>query len=323
MMQTTILWLRRDLRLQHNPALQWACKNSEAIIPVYVHAPDEEAPWQPGGASRWWLDQSLRSLEQSLTARGLELQCFSGNSLSVLKDIIQTTKAGSVVFNRLYEPHLYQRDEKVRLALQAKAVDVHAFDSGLFCKPGSVLNNQHLPYRVYTPFSKKIRQHLQLYPSLPVTEKQNVTPVKSIHLNNACSIDALQLNDQFNWYGKLHQYWQPGEAQAHKRLDAFLDNSVSDYDQQRDIPSIDGTSALSAHLHFGEISVEQIYPVLMPYLEGVFGAMAQSSAEQYLNQLIWREFAHHILWHYPHTPTQPMDKRFNHRFWKKPGKSFR
>lgn len=322
-MKTAIVWFRRDLRLHNNPALDWACEHCDAILPVYIHAPDEEAPWQPGGASRWWLDKSLRSLQIDLKKHGLELQCYSGNSSKILGDLMNSANAQAVVFNRLYEPHLHKRDEVLIKALSESAIEIRAFDVGLFFKPGTVLNNQGLPYRVYTPFSKKVRSQLH---NIDTSHSDRIHKLKSSHavpMNKANSIDDLKLNDTFDWHAKLQQYWQPGEQQALLRIHEFLEHGLCDYDHYRDIPSIDGTSALSAHLHFGEITIEQIYSLLLPYLDGQFGNETRTSAERYLNQLIWREFAHHILWHYPHTANRSMDARYTASFWKKPGKKFK
>lgn len=322
MTATTIVWLRRDLRLHNNPALQWACANAGRILPVYIYSPEEEVPWQPGGATRWWLQQSLKKHEAKLALHGLQLHYYSGNSADILQKLVTQTGATSVVFNQLYEPHLQQRDARVVDQLKNHNIDVHVFDSGLFFRPGSILNNQDLPYRVFTPFAKKIRARLSLdTPGIadnPFTRHTVQLPA----LDNTTSLDDLQLTTGYDWHTKLNAYWQPGEQQAYKCLDAFLEHSLADYDRQRDMPAIHGTSALSAHLHFGEITVEQIYVRLQPALDAQFGEATRLSAERYLNQLIWREFAQHILWHFPYTAIKPMDQRYHNAFWQQPGEHF-
>jgi deoxyribodipyrimidine photo-lyase len=312
-MNTTILWFRRDLRLHHNPALHWACNNAETVLPVYIHAPDEEAPWQPGGASRWWLHESLQQLENDLRTQGLKLHYFSGKSQDVLLKLAQQTGANAIAFNRVYEPGLHERDEHLIHTLANHHIQSRVFDSGLFFTPGNILNNQNLPYRVYTPFSKKIRSELSI-------RNIEIIPIPDFKKTGTARIESqtlaqLKLNDAITWHSKFHQYWQPGEQQAWRRLNDFIEHALLNYDQQRDIPGIDGTSSLSAHLHFGEITVEQIYATLMPYLASSHGERMRVSAERFLNQLIWREFGHHILWHYPHTATQSMDSRYADNFW--------
>lgn len=312
-MNRVIVWFRRDLRLHHNPALHWANQHGDSILPVYIYAPDEEAPWQPGGATRWWLQQSLIQLETELKKLGLQLQYFSGDSLAILQQLVQQTGASTLVFNKLYEPHLIKRDNKIINTLTQSHITTKNFDNGLFFKPGQILNNQQLPYRVYTPFAKKVRS---------VLSQHDIQPLAVPDLGSPCMVDVsttriddLKITDTMSWHSKFHHYWQPGEQQAWQRLNAFMEQSLQAYDQQRDYPASDGTSALSAHLHFGEITVEQIYVSLLPLLASDQGEHTRISAERFLNQLIWREFAHHILWHYPHTATQSMDSRYSDHFW--------
>lgn len=316
-MKTSILWFRRDLRLHDNAALDWACENSKAIIPVYIHSPLEEKNWAPGSASRWWLHQSLLALEKKLADRGLKLHFFSGNSDDVLLDIIDETGADQLVYNKLYEPHLYTRDLHVERKIKHK-VDVASFDSGLFFSPGTVLNNQQLPYRVFTPFYKKLRP--LLYPEYSDYSNKasvvNFKTVKNIRPGSGQSLKSLNLLGEHNWHKKLCLHWQPGEEAAYQLLDRFLEEAITEYETGRDIPSAEETSRLSPYLHFGEITPRQIMTAIWPLLEGQCGAQTTRSAEVFLKQLIWREFAHNVLWHFPETATQPMDKRYKKSFWR-------
>ena len=315
-MATSILWFRRDLRLHDNAAFDWACDNSDTVIPVYIHSPEEEKPWAPGAASRWWLHQSLSALESKLAASGLKLHFFTGHSEDVLTSIIKDTNADTLVYNRLYEQHLHSRDVHIEKALKAK-LDVLSFDSGMFYAPGSILNNQQLPYRVFTPFYKKIRPALSPQYTGQPAAKTGVslkTTVKT--LASEKSLSSLDLLDEHDWHSKLHAYWQPGEEAAHQLLDRFLEEAVADYEAGRDIPSQDSTSQLSPYLHFGEITPRQILAAIWPILSGEFGAKKANAAEVFLKQLIWREFAYNVLWHFPETATQPMDRRYSKTFWR-------
>jgi len=314
-MRTAILWFRRDLRLRDNPALDWVRDNAESILPVYIHSPEEETPWSPGGASRWWLHHSLQALDQQLREHGLKLHFFSGNCGRVLADIIEKTGANSLTYNKLYEPHLHERDLKLQQQL-ADTVQVMSFDSGLFFSPGTVLNNQQLPYRVYTPFYKKIRPLLELSHDYVAEEPaKRLQGLTSPAIDFDVSLDHLALLDDHQWHTKLHHHWQPGEKNAYTLLDSFIDDPVQDYQSERDVPSVDGTSRMSPYLHFGEITPQQIHASLLPWLNGGGSAAAEASAEVFLKQLIWREFAHNVLWHFPYTATEPMDRRFSDTFW--------
>jgi deoxyribodipyrimidine photo-lyase len=316
-MTVSILWFRRDLRIHDNAALQWVCDNSTQVIPIYIHSPEEEKPWQPGAASRWWLHNSLLILEKKLADHGLKLQYFSGDSEAVISNIIDDSNASSLVYNRLYEPHLQKRDLSVEEKLAAK-IKVVSFDSGLFFAPGTVLNNQQLPYRVFTPFYKKIRPLLTpgYADDCEVSISSGLKSLKDVSVSSGQSLISLDLLDEHDWHEKLRSHWQPGEDHAFQLLDVFMDDAISHYDIERDIPAIEATSRLSPYLHFGEITVQQICRSIWPLLEGQDDSKTAQSAEVFLKQLVWREFAHNVLWHFPETATQPMDKRYKKSFWR-------
>ncbi|MCW9046590.1 MAG: DNA photolyase family protein, partial [Gammaproteobacteria bacterium] len=171
-------------------------------------------------------------------------------------------------------------------------------------------------YRVFTPFYKKLRSELNLYNF----HTNNNKHIKSLDTptvleKNSLTLDQLNLLDHHPWHEKLHNFWSPGEKKASQALDDFINDSLFNYQSERDIPELDGTSRLSAHLHYGEISVQQIITQLVPLIEMQGGNIAQQ-AEVFLRQLIWREFARYTLWHFPETSTQPMNPKFTKRFWK-------
>lgn len=317
MKKSTILWFRRDLRIEDNAALDWACENSSVIIPVYIFSPEEEDPWVPGAASRWWLHNSLMSLKNRLADRGLKLQFFYGSSEDNILKIIAETGADRLVYNRLYERHLYERDLRVEKNIKSR-VDTISFDSGVLVSPGTVLNSQQLPYRVFTPFYKKLRPQLsQLCTNNSFKPRTDVRKTfDTVTVSSAQSLQSLQLLGEHHWHEKLGLHWQPGEEDAHRLLDNFLEQAVIHYQTQRDIPSLEATSRLSPYLHFGEITPQQIYLAVWPVLEGEMGAVAAQSAEVFVKQLIWREFAHNVLWHFPETATLPMDRRYRKDFWR-------
>ena len=304
--------------MHDNPALNWVCQNSKSVLPVYIHSADEEQPWVPGAASRWWLQHSLEALDEQLKAFDLKLHYFSGPSEKVIKNIIQQTNSDTLVFNNLYDPHLLIRDRELTQRLNKK-INVHAFDTGLFFIPGSILNNQQQPYRVFTPFYKKARPLLDLAytPHSGSLDKTTFRKLSMANINFTVPLSFLNLLDSNNWYQKLHQYWQPGEQNALLLLDQFIDQVVYKYDETRDIPSSDATSKISAALHFGELTPQQVYFSLKPLLDGVFNSIDMASAELFLKQLLWREFGHHILWHYPNTTTKAINSRYKNNFWKK------
>lgn len=314
---TSILWFRRDLRLLDNHALDWVCENSDAVLPVYILADEEH--WPMGAASRWWLHNSLQQLEKQLRSAGLELHFYKGDSQQVLRSLVKQAGATDLVFNKVYEPEIYHRDNVLIKKLN-NSVAVHTFDSGLFTVPGEVLNKQQLPYRVFTPFYNKIRPMLDnqqeqqsgLYQTAPV---ESLKVLKSVVLEDNDDLSALRLLDENGWHEKLRHYWQPGEKHAGALVEAFIGNALHGYQVDRDIPALDATSMLSAHLHFGEITPQRMFANILPILQGQQSSSAMNSAEVFIKQLLWREFAHHVLWHFPHTSERPMNERYKDSFW--------
>lgn len=308
--QPVLVWFRRDLRIQDNPALAFAMASGQPVVPFYIYAPQEEKPWQPGGASRWWLHQSLQCLHKSLQKMGLTLSFFKGNSEQIIKSLIQDTRATALVWNNLYEPQIIKRD--TRLEKSFGNIMIRRFDSGLFFTPGTLLNRQQQAYRVFTPFWKQARQLLDTH-GVRLTTSSGRQPVQrdTTKPGKACSLAQLGLLDGYPWYEKLMRYWQPGENGAQQRLGEFLDHIFLRYKQDRDFPAVDGTSRLSAHLHFGEITPTQIYYQVQRH---DFGKPYQASIERLLTELGWREFAHHVLWHFPMTAGQTMNDKFTN-FW--------
>ena len=306
---TTLVWFRRDLRLSDNPALAAAAERGEPVIAVYLHAPHEEAPWQPGAASHWWLHQSLQSLaadlesnDSRLILRGLASE---ESSQAVLLELIAAHDVTAVYWNRLYEPALVKRDKKIKKALSDSGIEAKSFKSHLLFEPFEVATGKDEPYRVFTPFWKKCRGQLE-----------TASPAATARIDSAGmeiasdALDALNLLPNLSWHEKLQSYWQPGEAGAHANLERFINQSLQDYSEARDVPSRNGTSRLSAHLHFGEISPRQVVWAVMTAED-----IPHAQREKYLAELGWREFAHHLLFHYPHTLDQPFNEKFTDYPW--------
>ena len=166
-MSTALVLFRRDLRLTDHPALVAACSEYERVLPVYVHAPQEEAPWSPGAASRWWLHHSLSALQQQLAAQGGELHVARGDSLTILRALIRASGADAVYWNRRYEPAAIARDTALKGALHADGVAVHSQPGNLWCEPWQLATSAGQPYRVFTPYWRKLRATLRPETPLP------------------------------------------------------------------------------------------------------------------------------------------------------------
>lgn len=312
-MSTALIWFRRDLRLGDHPALQSALRAGHRIVPVYVHAPDEEVPWAPGGASLAWLRRSLAALDASLQALGSRLILRAGPSLDALARLIDETGAEAVYWSRLYEPASIARDALVKKALRARGMHVESHNSALLCEPWSVATQQGDPYRVFTPFWRTASA--QRIP-FAATSVHGLPPVDSL-LASAC-IDALIPAPAPAWDAGFWDHWTPGERGAHARL-AHCARSLRDrYLDMRNRPDLDGTSMLSPHLHFGEIAPGRIMHAL---LTAQHDPTALANCNGFIRELGWREFSHHLLYHFPRSTDANLNPRFDGLAWAEPDAS--
>ncbi|MGD2117238.1 MAG: deoxyribodipyrimidine photo-lyase [Chromatiales bacterium] len=299
-MSVSILWLRNDLRLHDNPALQHA-RQAERLLPVFIHDPTLHGDWSPGAASNWWLHHSLKALDAALRQRGSALIVRTGSTKQVLQKLIRQSNAERVCWNRRYELQLIQADRDIKSSLQADGIEVRSFNAGLLFEPWDIskqASTEPAAYKVFTAYWKAC-----LREGLPTT--QSPTPRRLPPLPKGIAtghIDELGLLPDMHWYAELASSWQPGEAGALGKLKQFVAKDLSDYEANRDLPAR-STSTLSPHLHFGEISPRRIAEVLSQQDD-------TAAADTYLRQLVWREFAHHLLYHFPHTDKQPLNPRF-------------
>ncbi|HUO79035.1 MAG TPA: deoxyribodipyrimidine photo-lyase [Steroidobacteraceae bacterium] len=310
-MRTAIVWFRRDLRLTDHPALRAALAAAERLVALYIHAPDEEAPWAPGGASRWWLHHSLAALDAALAARGARLTITAGASLETLLAVARASGASSVHWNRSYEPALVRRDTAIKAALRAAGVAADSHAGNLLVEPWAIKNGQGLPFRVFTPFWNACQAALGAVPQ-PTPPPRAVPPAAP--LAAALPLAALGLLPRPRWDEGLAARWTPGEAGALARLEAFLDVDAAGYAERRDRPDLAGTSRLSPHLHFGELSARQ---ALAAAQGAAAGAAARRGTESFLRELGWREFAQHLLYAFPDTALAPLDARFARFEWRR------
>ena len=298
MSRTALVWFRRDLRLNDHPALQAALAAAERVIPVFVHAPEEEAPWAPGGAANWWLHHSLAALSARLAALGSPLVIRRGPSLEALRALISETGADQVYWNRLYEPAVRARDAAIKEALREDGLTVESFNSALLFEPWTLQTQSDQPYRVFSPFWRNAEP--RLVDARPPTPAPTRLP-GPVNAPASLPLEALALLPTLPWADGFPSRWMPGETGALTRLAAFLDGPVQQYRQRRDQPGDDdGTSGLSPHLHFGEIGPAQVLAATRA--RGPLNPQVQ----HFIREIGWREFAHHLLYHYPQTPTEAL-----------------
>ncbi len=303
-----LVWFRRDLRLQDNPALQAALDAGHVPVPVYIHAPHEEGDWAPGGASNAWLHRSLAALDADLRARGSALVLCHGDSQAELERLIAQTGAVAVHWNRKYEPATQPRDARIKRELREQGIDACSHNGSLLLEPWDVATLQGGPYKVFTPYWRNALTRLQ--PPLP----RAAPPALPWHDVHGVALQTLGLAATLPWDAQFWPHWQPGEAGAHEALAVFIDGALNGYRQQRDLPDRVGTSLLSPHLHFGEIAPWQI----VQRLQGERSASRDADIDGYIRELGWREFSYHLLHHFPQTTAHNLNPRFDGFTWAAP-----
>ncbi len=306
-MSTAIVWFRRDLRLADNPALAAAVRAHDRVIPLHVHAPDEEAPWSPGAASRWWMHHSLSALDADLRGRGARLCLMAGDSLDSLRALAATVRASAVYWNRLYEPAITARDANIKARLRDDGIDARSFNAALLVEPWEIATATGSPYRMFTPFWRRARARLE--PRPPLSAPPGIDDGRCAA---GLSLDALDLLPRSGWDARFRESWRPGEGGANRALESFVAARLDTYADARDRPDRDGTSRLSPHLHFGEISPLQIVWALQDAARSVHPG---AGAEPFLREIGWREFSHHLLYHFPHTPQNSLNPGFDDFAW--------
>jgi deoxyribodipyrimidine photo-lyase len=311
---TTIVWFRQDLRLADNAALGAALESGMPIVPVFIFAPAEEGHWAPGGAARWWLHHSLARLDEDLRRVGSKL-CLRAepDSRAALQRLAQECGATRVLWNRRYEPAAILRDRGIKAALRAGGLDVDSYNSALLREPWEAKTQSGGPYQVFSPFWRHCLA--QADPAEPSAAPASLPAPR--HWPASQSLDDLALLPRRDWAAGFDAAWTPGSAGAHRTLDEFLRGAWQDYETTRNRPDLPGTSRLSPHLHFGDIGPREIWHAARRFaLAREPGGRADWRQSQFLTELGWREFAHHLIYHFPHTPEQPLRAEFARFPWK-------
>jgi len=308
MSTTAIVWFRRDLRLADNPALDHARSHFDRVVPVYIHDPEAEGDWAPGAASRWWLHHSLAALDERLRQRGSSLIIASGDTEAELVRMIRACSADAVLWNRLYDPTLVRRDKTLKKHLRDDGVKAESFNAGLLFEPWEILKKDGSPYLVFTPYWKQMQKQWRSVGVSPEPRQLNL----SSRLPASLKLEQLKLLPDRDWADGFNERWTPGELAARRRLDRFVEEAVGRYDDKRNRPDCHGTSRLSPHLHFGEISPLQVAHALDEAGELPGGKGRWS----FLREIAWREFSTYLLFHYPELPDQPLKRQFDQFPWR-------
>lgn len=314
-----VWWIRRSLRIEDNLCLAQLLQNTKApVLPIYIWAPDEEAPWQPGAASCWWLNHSLVSLKASLEKMGLPLLVLNQPTQSAFELIKEHFTIASIVCDELPEAALIRQEKTIQTWAAQNKIVFNSVQNNLLFNHADIRNKTDKPYQVYTPFSKTcfaLMEAIYPEPSVNLSKLPISVEVKKQGELLSTNIEDLRLLPQINWDKGFYLRWQPGEAGARKRLEQFIESGqLANYKLNRDFPFMaDGVSGLSPHLHFGEISPLRIWQTIREAVGQK--VLTPEKAIPYLRQLLWREFAHHLLHYFPETPLNNLRKEFDGFEW--------
>lgn len=309
-----IFWFRDDLRLADNPGLAAAHARGAPLILVYVL--DEESPGaRPlGGASRWWLDKSLRALGERISAKGGRLILRRGPAEETIQQLVRETAPGAIYWNRRYGP-ARKIDERIKKALKADGIEAESFNGTLLAEPFTMKTGTGGDYKVFTPFWKALQANLVLPDQAPEPRE----------LNSFGNVKSDEIEDwnlhphKPDWSAGIAAAWTPGEMAARKRLRDFLKDGIEGYASGRDRPDRDRTSRLSPYLRFGEISPHQIWRAATHAQEA--GEASARDVQKFLSEVAWREFSYHLLYHDPQMGRLSWRRQFEDVDWRAGSKS--
>ncbi len=303
-----------DFRLRDNEALTEA-SSYEECLPLFLYKKSSKAL---GGASRSWLHYSLKTFQETLGKENSKLLILEGDFLESLRFLLSSVSVASVFWNENYNPLKKKFFEQLKVFLEEKKIPYSSCHGYLLSKPEELLKKDGTPYLVYTAFWKNFVRKYK-----PKTlEKVKLSPYPKDLKIKSHSVESLELLPSISWDKEFYKMGKPGEENALRALQGFLKKSAEAYQEKRDIPSLFGTSRLSPYLHFGEIHPQRV----LQSLESEFGSLVKTSSQgvlQFAKEVVWREFSHHLLWHFPFMVNKPLRSAFENFPWKKNKKLLR
>ncbi len=275
-------------------------------MPVFICDEKGEGQWSFGGATKWWLYHALKDLADQLADYDLRLIIRRGQTGAELKQLLQDTRADAVYWNRRYEPDVIKRDTQIKETLTADGFEVESFNASLLFEPWKIKNQSGKPFQVFTPYWKHCLKQ-DIVPPVSVDHRQ-ARPLSEQPAS--LELDELELLPTIKWDSGFYDFWTPTSTAARQRLGKLAASGASGYVSDRDRPDMDGTSRLSPYLHFGQIGPREVFAAFDKHdSTGVKGG------KKFLSEVGWREFSHHLMFHFPHTPTDALRPEFNHFPW--------
>ena len=312
-----LVWVGRDLRLRDNPALSAAVQSGQPLVLVYIH--EENTPYRltAGAASGWWLHRSIERMSAALKKLGARLHLIQGDAEFVLPHLVQKHGITDVFWNQITDPKIDDRDRRIAQSLMDIGTQPRVFRSITLLDAGQVLNKSGQPFRVFTPFWR----------AASATIRSNRLAPEPKQIQDAgLAIDGSVLEDwglipsSPNWAEGFEDDWVPGERGAQTALDRFLHEALNDSPENRDRPDLNGTSRLSPHLNFGEISPRQVW---IAARDAEARGAAPVAVEKFLAEIGWREFSYYLFHHFGDLRQKNFNPKFNNFAWRDDAKGLR
>jgi deoxyribodipyrimidine photo-lyase len=301
-----IVLFQNDLRIKDHPALEFALQKHCPIIPLYIYS-EEDSVLKQGGASKWWLHQSLHKLDNELKKLGSRLILKKGKKTEAIVEFAKETNAQTIVFCKKYETGFLQFEQNLKNILKEHNIETHSFNGSLLVEPSEIplIEKDQIP--VFTKFWHTLKEKIKdfEFQTTPIQLPKVSSHIKSL------SLESLELEPSYNWTSGIKNCWDPGEESAWQRLNYFIQNNLEYYSKDRDRLDKDKVSHLSPHIHFGEISIRRIWCEIKKYDAQHGDKKISESIEVFLKELAWREFANHLLYHFPDSYKSPIRENLN------------
>jgi len=292
----SIFWFRRDLRLHDNHGLYEALNNKEAVLPIFIFDPSILDSLPKNDARVAFIHEQLKSIHTSLEHHGSGLSVYHGTPKKIFEQLVNQYDVKTVYCNRDYEPYALSRDQSISDLLNSKFIKLKSKKDQVIFEQDEITKDDGLPYKVYTPFSKKWLAAIN-------TDHCNT-------FNSKKSLSNTYKSNSFPWIDLNSMGFEPNPIKiAPYNIKSDI---IENYESTRNFPAIDGTSKLGPHLRFGTVSVREVVSKAIQHTNITF-----------LKELIWREFFMQILWHFPHTVTKSFKPQYDAIQWRNDPKEYK
>ncbi len=292
----SLFWFRRDLRLHDNHGLYEALKANTSVLPIFIFDTAILDALPKDDARVEFIHQQLTEIQKSLKAYGSSVSIYHGKPETIFDQLTDEYEVNTVYCNRDYEPYALERDQHISDLLASKSIEFKTFKDQVIFEQNEITKEDGLPYKVYTPFSKK-------WLAAFTTDHCSTFDSKAL-------LDHTYQSDSYSWIDLESLGFQPNAVKIspYNVESAIIEN----YEATRNFPAVNGTSKLGPHLRFGTVSVREIVSKAIQHANNTF-----------LKELIWREFFMQILWHFPHTVTQSFKPQYDGIKWRNDSEDYK